>query len=195
MATRSSILAWRIPWTEKPDGLQYMWLQRIRHNWNILFSSVQSINRVWLFLCDSMDCSMVSCLTWHLNIIFGEMSSVMVWFCDPILQVFLLVCFILFFTFGEAIISLLYMLIWVTCNWYSSISSVSALKVSGWLNLNGFIQLSIKKLQRFFFFFSFKETLNLQLMFTFFLPLPRFNFIESCSDMTAHTSTRTGNTF
>ena len=24
MATRFSILAWKIPWTEKPNGLQYM---------------------------------------------------------------------------------------------------------------------------------------------------------------------------
>ena len=29
MATHSSILAWKIPWTEKPDGLQSMGLQRI----------------------------------------------------------------------------------------------------------------------------------------------------------------------
>ena len=29
MATHSSILAWRIPWTEKPGGLQSMGLQRI----------------------------------------------------------------------------------------------------------------------------------------------------------------------
>ena len=27
MATHSSILAWRIPWTEEPDGLQSMGLQ------------------------------------------------------------------------------------------------------------------------------------------------------------------------
>ena len=27
MATHSSILAWRIPWTEKPDGLQSMGFQ------------------------------------------------------------------------------------------------------------------------------------------------------------------------
>ena len=27
MGTRSTILAWRIPWTEKPDGLQSMGLQ------------------------------------------------------------------------------------------------------------------------------------------------------------------------
>ena len=29
----SSILAWRIPWTEEPSGLQSMGLQRVRHNW------------------------------------------------------------------------------------------------------------------------------------------------------------------
>ena len=33
MATHSSILAWRIPWTEEPCGLQSVWLQRVRHDW------------------------------------------------------------------------------------------------------------------------------------------------------------------
>ena len=32
MATHSSILAWRIPWTEEPDGLQSMELHRVRHD-------------------------------------------------------------------------------------------------------------------------------------------------------------------
>ena len=32
MATHSSIPAWRIPWTEEPDGLQFMGSQRVRHN-------------------------------------------------------------------------------------------------------------------------------------------------------------------
>ena len=31
MATHSSILAWRIPWTEESGGLQSMGLQRVRH--------------------------------------------------------------------------------------------------------------------------------------------------------------------
>ena len=31
-ATYSSILAWRIPWTEEPGGLQAMGLQRVGHN-------------------------------------------------------------------------------------------------------------------------------------------------------------------
>ena len=32
MATRSSILAWKIPWTEEPGGLQSRGSQRIGHN-------------------------------------------------------------------------------------------------------------------------------------------------------------------
>ena len=33
MATRSSILAWKIPWTEEPGRLQTMESQRVGHNW------------------------------------------------------------------------------------------------------------------------------------------------------------------
>ena len=32
MATHSSILAWEIPWTEEPGGLQSMGLQRVGHD-------------------------------------------------------------------------------------------------------------------------------------------------------------------
>ena len=32
MATHSSILAWRIPWTEEPGGLQLVGSQRVRHS-------------------------------------------------------------------------------------------------------------------------------------------------------------------
>ena len=32
MATHSSILAWKSPWTEKPDRLQSMGSQRVRHD-------------------------------------------------------------------------------------------------------------------------------------------------------------------
>ena len=32
MATHSSILAWRIPWTEESGSIQSMGLQRVRHN-------------------------------------------------------------------------------------------------------------------------------------------------------------------
>ena len=33
MATHSSILAWRISWTEEPGGLQFMGSQRVGHDW------------------------------------------------------------------------------------------------------------------------------------------------------------------
>ena len=33
MATHSRILAWRVPWTEEPDGLQSMGSQRVGHDW------------------------------------------------------------------------------------------------------------------------------------------------------------------
>ena len=32
MAPHSNVLAWKIPWTEDPGGLQFMGLQRIRHD-------------------------------------------------------------------------------------------------------------------------------------------------------------------
>ena len=32
MATHSSILVWRIPWTKEPGGLQSMESQRVRHD-------------------------------------------------------------------------------------------------------------------------------------------------------------------
>ena len=32
MATHSSILAWKIPWTEEPGRLQSIWLQRVRYD-------------------------------------------------------------------------------------------------------------------------------------------------------------------
>ena len=32
MATHSSVLAWEIPWTEGPGGLQSVWSQRVRHD-------------------------------------------------------------------------------------------------------------------------------------------------------------------
>ena len=38
MATHSCILAWRIPWTEEPGGLQSMGSQRVGHDWLTLLT-------------------------------------------------------------------------------------------------------------------------------------------------------------
>jgi len=36
MVTHSSILAWRIPWTEEPGGLQSIASHRVGHDWSDL---------------------------------------------------------------------------------------------------------------------------------------------------------------
>ena len=51
MATHSSILAWRIPWTEEPGGLQFMGLQS-----QTRLSIVHSLSPVQLSVTP-MDCS------------------------------------------------------------------------------------------------------------------------------------------
>ena len=33
MSTHSNILAWKIPWTEEPGGLESLGSQRARHSW------------------------------------------------------------------------------------------------------------------------------------------------------------------
>ena len=58
MATHSSILAWRIPWTEEPGGLQSMGSHRVEHDWRDLAACwkdnilpmLGDINLVHLFL-------------------------------------------------------------------------------------------------------------------------------------------------
>ena len=34
MASHSNILVWKVQWTEKPGGLQFMWSQRVGHDSN-----------------------------------------------------------------------------------------------------------------------------------------------------------------
>ena len=43
MATHSSTLAWKIPWTEQPGGLQSMGSQRVGHNWATSLSKEFSV--------------------------------------------------------------------------------------------------------------------------------------------------------
>ena len=44
MATHSSILAWRIPWTEEPGGLQSTGSQRVGHDW----ATSLSLSGMWV---------------------------------------------------------------------------------------------------------------------------------------------------
>ena len=48
MVTHSSILAWKIPWTERPGGLQSMGSQRVGHDWA---SNTHIHRELWRALC------------------------------------------------------------------------------------------------------------------------------------------------
>ena len=45
MATHSSILAWKIPWTEEPGRLQAMGSQGVKHNWETNQQQVTQMQR------------------------------------------------------------------------------------------------------------------------------------------------------
>ena len=86
MATHSSILAWRMPWTEELDGLQSMGSQSVRHDWTINTSltslcnqkskcggagfSVQDVSRLtsglWTGLRYSPEAEEIFCACWLL---------------------------------------------------------------------------------------------------------------------------------
>ena len=51
MATHSSILAWRIPWTKEPGGLQSIGSQRVGYNWSHRTCSHTYINLSHLSIC------------------------------------------------------------------------------------------------------------------------------------------------
>ena len=53
MATHSSVLAWRIPWIEKPGGLQSIGSQRIKQNWSNLAHrhTYLLLMNFWDFVC------------------------------------------------------------------------------------------------------------------------------------------------
>ena len=96
MATHFSILAWEIPWAEKPGGLQSMGLQRVGHDWaannSLLFFSRTNINEnvcmsvscshfeddswLWLTLSDPGRSSLFVCTSW-VCLGAGEVDSVL----------------------------------------------------------------------------------------------------------------------
>ena len=64
MAIQSSILAWRIPWTEEPGGLQSMGSQRVRHNWRNL-ACTHALIFIWTVVYNSYLRSLLSFLQYH----------------------------------------------------------------------------------------------------------------------------------
>ena len=52
MATHFSILAWEIPWTEQPGGLQSMGLQRVGHD--LMTKKQQTMNSILFCQCTTI---------------------------------------------------------------------------------------------------------------------------------------------
>jgi len=51
MATHSTILAWRIPWTEEPGGLQSTESHRVRHDWSVWAHTHARHSCDWMVVC------------------------------------------------------------------------------------------------------------------------------------------------
>ena len=65
MATHSSILAWRIPRTEEPGGLQFMGSQRVGYNWGDLHTTGIVKDHIYVCGCSvQFSCSVVSDSLW-----------------------------------------------------------------------------------------------------------------------------------
>ena len=59
MATRSSVLAWRIPGTGEPGGLQVLGSHRVGHDWSDL-AVAASCSTCLFYLCPTILCTSVS---------------------------------------------------------------------------------------------------------------------------------------
>ena len=83
MATHSSILAWKISWTEEPGGLQSMGSQRVGHNWatntylltlnNKYLSEIRVIHLT--FICPCSMCLSALLLPFEDNIMVSYLAS------------------------------------------------------------------------------------------------------------------------
>ena len=80
MATHSSILAWRIPWTEHPGGLQSMGSQTVKHDWSDLaHMQFQHVVIIWCFLIYRFTpTSFFVCSCWQIHPLFYRVPCMLI---------------------------------------------------------------------------------------------------------------------
>ena len=80
MAAHSSVLAWRIPWTEEPGGLQSMWSQTVKHDWSDLaHMQFQHMVIIWCFLIYRfIPTSFFVCCCWQIHPLFCRVPHVLI---------------------------------------------------------------------------------------------------------------------
>ena len=65
MATHHSILAWKIPWTEEPGGLQSIASQRVRHDWsNLAHTHTENSNGIRNLVTNASDSANIYVSDW-----------------------------------------------------------------------------------------------------------------------------------
>ena len=70
IATHSSILAWRTPWTEEPGGLQSMGSRRVRHNWatntQLLYGVFRSHKNILILTLVMVGVIILKTIVWYI---------------------------------------------------------------------------------------------------------------------------------
>ena len=72
MATHSSILVWRMPWTEEPGGLQSRESHRVGHDWSG-YTHTHTHTHTFLF---SAGIHIFTCLSKNISVLFGAFACV-----------------------------------------------------------------------------------------------------------------------
>ena len=90
MATHSSTLAWRIPWTEEPSGLRFVGWQELDTTWCCLsfYESKWNTILIWSFIIikdkmsDASDIHSFSMYLWRTRTLtfYGEVPPAQIWF-------------------------------------------------------------------------------------------------------------------
>ena len=93
MATHSSILAWKIPWTEEPGGIQLMGLQTVRHNWATEHAYLSILSFVCLFLIFIPLSELPGSIVWYLSLILENSWPLLLQICCLLNFLFLLQLF------------------------------------------------------------------------------------------------------
>ena len=91
MTAHSSILVWRIPWTEETGGLQSMWSQRVWHSWATnTFRDHQQLMSYPLFFTDIFFFKVLEILVveilWRQSVQKLKTSRVWSWWIDSFLE-------------------------------------------------------------------------------------------------------------
>ena len=77
MVTHSSILAWKIPWTEEPGGLQFIESQRVGQDWSDL-ACMQKVKNFYFVLGCSSLCNIVVLITIDVEHLFMGLLAICV---------------------------------------------------------------------------------------------------------------------